>query len=91
MCMIQIYKYWHKKYAIMKEKNYKALRKNNQMNMKMGGRMKGKNSFKKDKMNIRWNEDEDETDIIQTQQKQWGQSDQELYIINMQEIISNST
>ena len=91
MCMIQIYKYWHKKYAIMKEKNYKALRKNNQMNMKMGGRMKGKNSFKKDKMNIRWHEGEDETDIIQTQQKQWGQSDQELYIINMQEIISNST
>ena len=91
MCMIQIYKYWHTKYAVMKEKNYKALRKNNQMNMKMGGRMKGKNSFKKDKMNIRWNEDEDETDIIQTQQKQWGQSDQELYIINMQEIISNST
>lgn len=91
MYMIQIYKYWHKKYAIMKEKNYKALRKNNQMNMKLGRRMKGKNSFKKDKMNIRWNEDEDETDIIQTQQKQWGQSDQELYIINMQEIISNST
>ena len=53
--------------------------------------MKGKNSFKKDKMNIRWNEGEDETDIIQTQQKLWGQSDQELYIINMQEIISNST
>ena len=91
MCMIQIDKYWHTKCAIMKEKNYKALRKNNQMNMKMGGRMKGKNSFKKDKMNIRWYEDEDETDIIQTQQKQWGQSDQELYIINMQEIISNST
>ena len=91
MCMIQIDKYWHTKCAIMKEKNYKALRKNNQMNMKMGGRMKGKNSFKKDKMNIRWNEGEDETDIIQTQQKQWGQSDQELYIINMQEIISNST
>ena len=91
MCMIQIYKYWHSKYAVMKEKNYKALRKNNQMNMKLGRRMKGKNSFKKDKMNIRWNEDEDETDIIQTQQKQWGQSDQELYIINMQEIISNST
>ena len=91
MCMIQIYKYWHTKYAVMKEKNYKALRKNNQMNMKMGGRMKGKNSFKKDKMNIRWNEDEDETDIIQTQQKQWGQSDQELQIINMREIISNST
>ena len=91
MCMIQIYKYWHKKYAIMKEKNYKALRKNNQMNMKLGRRMKGKNSFKKDKMNIRWHEGEDETDIIQTQQKQWGQSDQELYIINMQEIISNST
>ena len=91
MCMIQIYKYWHKKYAIMKEKNYKALRKNNQMNMKLGRRMKGKNSFKKDKMNIRWNEDEDETDIIQTQQKLWGQSDQELYIINMQEIISNPT
>ena len=91
MCMIQIYKYWHTKYAVMKEKNYKALRKNNQMNMKLGRRMKGKNSFKKDKMNIRWNEDEDETDIIQTQQKQWGQSDQELYIINMQEIISNST
>ena len=39
------------------------------MNMKMGGRMKGKNSFKKDKMNIRWHEGEDETDIIQTQQK----------------------
>ena len=91
MCMIQIDKYWHTKCAIMKEKNYKALRKNNQMNMKMGGRMKGKNSFKKDKMNIRWHEGEDETDIIQTQQKQWGQSDQELYIINMQEIISNST
>ena len=32
------------------------------MNMKMGGRMKGKNSFKKDKMNIRWNEGEDEAD-----------------------------
>ena len=62
------------------------------MNMKMGRRMKGKNSFKKckmknsfkkDKMNIKWNEGEDETDIIQTQQKLWGQSDQELYIINM--------
>ena len=53
------------------------------MHMKMGRRMKGKNSFKKDKMNIRWNEGEDETDIIQTQQKLWGQSDQELYIINM--------
>ena len=91
MCMIQIYKYWHTKYAVMKEKNYKALRKNNQMNMKMGRRMKGKNSFKKVKMNIRWNEGEDETDIIQTQQKQWGQSDQELQIINMREIISNST
>ena len=91
MCMIQIDKYWHTKCAIMKEKNYKALRKNNQMNMKMGGRMKGKNSFKKDKMNIRWHEGEDETDIIQTQQKQWGQSDQELQIINMREIISNST
>ena len=89
--MIQIYKYWHTKYAIMKEKNYKALRKNNYMNMKMGRRMKGKNSFKKDKMNIRWNEGEDETDIIQTQQKLWGQSDQELYIINMWEIILNST
>ena len=91
MCMIQIYKYWHTKYAVMKEKNYIALRKNNQMNMKMGRRMKGKNSFKKDKMNKRWNEGEDKTDIIQTQQKLWGQSDQELYIINMQEIISNST
>ena len=34
-----------------------------------GGRLKGKNSFKKDKMNIRWNESEDETGIIQTQQK----------------------
>ena len=83
MYMIQIYKYWHTKYAIMKEKNYKALRKNNYMNMKMGRRMKGKNSFKKDKINIRQNEGEDETDITQTQQKQWGQSDQELYIINM--------
>ena len=70
------------------------------MNMKIGRRMKGKNSFKKckmknsfkkDKMNIKWNEGEDETDIIQTQQKQWGQSDQELCIINMREIISNST
>jgi len=49
----------------------------------MGRRMKGKNSFKKDKMNIRWNEGEDETDTIQTQQKEWDQSDQELYIINM--------
>ena len=84
MCMIQIYKYWHTKYAVMKEKNYKALRKNNQMNMKMGRRMNGKNSFNKDKMNIKWNEGEDETAIIQTQQKQWGQSDQELYSINMQ-------
>ena len=83
MYMIQIYKYWHNKYAIMKEKNYKVLRKNNQMNMKLGRRMKGKNSFKKDKMNIRWNEGEDETDTIQTQQKEWDQSDQELYIINM--------
>ena len=83
MCMIQIYKDWHTKYALIKEKNYRALRKNNQMNMKMGRRMKGKNSFKKDKINIRWNEGEDETDIIQTQQKQWGQSNQELYIINM--------
>ena len=83
MCMIQIYKYWHTKYAVMKEKNYTALRKNNYMNMKMGRRMKGKNSFKKDKINIRQNEGEDETDITQTQQKQWGQSDQELYIINM--------
>ena len=53
------------------------------MNMKMGRRMKGKNSLKKDKMDIRWNEGEDETDIIQTQQKLWGQSDQELYIINL--------
>ena len=52
--------------------------------MTIGRRMKGKNSFKKckmknsfkkDKMNIKWNEGEDETDIIQTQQKQWGQSD----------------
>ena len=34
--------------------------------------MKGKNSFKKDKINIRQNEGEDETDITQTQQKQWG-------------------
>ncbi|XP_055260194.1 ankyrin repeat domain-containing protein 30B-like [Moschus berezovskii] len=32
------------------------------MNMKMGRRMKGKNSFKKDKMNIRWNEGDDEAD-----------------------------
>ena len=39
------------------------------MNRKMGRRMKGKNSFKKDKMNIRWDESEDETGIIQTQQK----------------------
>ena len=46
----------------MKEKNYKALRKNNYMNMKMGRRMKGKNSFKKDKMNMKWNEGQDETD-----------------------------
>jgi len=85
--MIQIYKYWYTKYAIMNykecQKNYKALRKNNEINMKMGRRMKGKNSFKKDKMNIRWNEGEDETDTIQTQQKEWDQSDQELYIINM--------
>ena len=44
------------------QKNYKALRKNNEINMKMGRRMKGKNSFKKDKMNIRWNEGEDEAD-----------------------------
>ena len=50
----------------------------------MGRRMNGKNSFNKDKMNIKWNEGEDETAIIQTQQKQWGQSDQELYSINMQ-------
>lgn len=31
------------------------------MNMKMGRVMKGKNSFKKDKMNMRWNEGQDET------------------------------
>ena len=32
------------------------------MNMKMGRGMKGKNSFKKDKMNMKWNEGQDETD-----------------------------
>jgi len=37
--------------------------------MKMRRRMKGKNSFKKDKMNIGWNESENKTGIIQTQQK----------------------
>ena len=30
--------------------------------MKMRRRMKGKNSFKKDKMNMKWNEGQDETD-----------------------------
>ena len=30
--------------------------------MKMGRGMKGKNSFKKDKMNMKWNEGQDETD-----------------------------
>ena len=64
MCMIQIYKCWHTKYAIQKEKNYKAVRKNSQMNMKMGRAMKGKNSFKKYKMNMRWNEGQDETDYF---------------------------
>ena len=39
------------------------------MNMKMGRSMTRNNSFKKDKMNIRWDESEDETGIIQTQQK----------------------
>lgn len=34
------------------------------MNMKMGRRMKGKNFFTKDKMNIRWNEGEDGTDYF---------------------------
>ena len=32
------------------------------MNMNMGRGMKGKNSFKKDKMNMKWNEGQDETD-----------------------------
>ena len=32
------------------------------MNMKMGRGMKGKNSLKKDKMNMKWNEGQDETD-----------------------------
>ena len=61
MGMIQIYKCLHTKYAIMKEKNYKAIRKNSQMNMKMGSGMKQKNSFK-DKMNMKWNEGQDEID-----------------------------
>ena len=30
--------------------------------MRMGRGMKGKNLFKKDKMNIKWNEGQDETD-----------------------------
>ena len=51
--MIQIYKCCHTKYAIMKEKNYKAIRKNSQMNMKTARGMKEKNSFKKDKMKTR--------------------------------------
>ena len=34
------------------------------MNMKMGRAMKGKNSFKKYKMNMRWNEGQDETDYF---------------------------
>ena len=32
------------------------------MNMNMGRGIKGKNSFKKDKMNMKWNEGQDETD-----------------------------
>ena len=32
------------------------------MNMNMGRGMKGKNSFKKGKMNMKWNEGQDETD-----------------------------
>ena len=32
------------------------------MNMKMGRGMKGKNSLKKDKMNMKWNESQDEID-----------------------------
>ena len=62
MCMIQIYKCWHTKYAIMKEKHHKAIKKKSQTNMRMGRGMKGKNLFKKDKMNIKWNEGQDETD-----------------------------
>lgn len=34
------------------------------MNLKMGRAMKGKNSFKKDKMNMRWNEGQNETDYF---------------------------
>ena len=61
------------------------------MHMKMGRRMKGKNSFKKDKMNIRWNEGEDEADYYTNNRNSGGQSDQELYMINMREIIPIST
>lgn len=57
----------------MKEENHKALRKNNQTNMKMGEEEdEGDEFLQKNKINIRWNDGEDETDIIQTQQKQWG-------------------
>ena len=62
MRMIQIYKCWHTKYALMEENHYQAIRKNSQMRMDMGRGMKGKNSFKKDKMNMKWNEGQDETD-----------------------------
>ena len=63
------------------------------MNRKMGRRMKGKNSFKKDKMNIRWNEGEDEADYYTNATEIVGvsQTRNSIYIINMREIISIST
>ena len=42
-------------------------------------------------MNIRWNEGEDEADYYTNNRNSGGQSDQELYMINMREIIPVST
>lgn len=49
------------------------------MNMKMGRAVKGKNSFKKDKMNMRWNEGQDErgyftntTEIVRVSQMRYS-------------------
>ena len=38
----------------------------------MGRGMKGKNSFKKDKMNMKWNEGQDETDYYTNTTEIWG-------------------
>lgn len=51
-CMIQIYKCWHTKYALMKEKHYKAIREEELDEYEHGEGDEGGESFKKDKMNM---------------------------------------